>query len=67
MSTRSIYCDAELCRHHLSGECTRTTVTLANAPFRYLSFEAVGGWQTVDADEQFCQDYAERSAADARP
>lgn len=67
MSTRTIYCDAELCRHHDGGSCTKETVTLANASFRYLSFEAVGGWQRLDADEQFCQDFAERSASDASP
>lgn len=64
MST-TITCDAERCRHQHSGRCTKEAVTLANAPFRYLAFEAVGGWQTSDADEQFCQDFAEGGAADA--
>ena len=60
MST-TITCDAARCRHHTDGQCTLEAVTLANAPFTYLSFEAVGGWQTNDGDEQFCQDFAERS------
>ncbi len=61
MSTISITCDAERCRYQADGSCTKESVTLANAPFTYLSFEAVGGWQTQDGDEQFCQDFAERS------
>ena len=48
-----ITCDAQRCRHHEDGHCSKDAVTLANADFTYLSFEAVGGWQTSDGDEQF--------------